>query len=145
MATVRKKPTAAQVASAKEVKNGADIVGAVLNESAQAATVNPASTHNADATRLFTDLEGAGALNVTRSADGGVSAFSLDMSPYGEQAFTGVVNGYEQNNNPFLRALKSSGMMRKILIWRRYFPRCLELFQACPIYELSMWTFLNPI
>ena len=41
MATVRKKPTTAQVKSAREVKNGADIVGAVLNESAQAVGVNP--------------------------------------------------------------------------------------------------------
>lgn len=25
------------------------------------------------------------------------------------------------------------------------FSQMFELFQACPIYELSMWTFLNPI
>lgn len=144
MATVRKKPTTAQVKSAKEVKNGADIVGAVLNESAQAAGLNPESTMNADATRLFNDLEGAGALNVTRNADGGVSAFSLDMSPYGEQAFTGVVNGYEQNNNPFLRALKN--IIWEYLIWVRQWDDPWATLDAGNIYygEGFVETFVNP-
>ena len=144
MATIRKKPTTAQVASAKEVKNGVDIVGAVLNESAQAASVNPESTQNTDATRLFNDLEGAGALNVTRSAGGEVSAFSLDMSPYGEQAFVGVVNGYEQNNNPFLRALKN--LIWEYLIWVRQWDDPWATLDAGNIYygEGFVETFVNP-
>lgn len=144
MATVRKKPTAAQVASAKEVKNGMDIVGAVLNESAQAAGVNPETTSNTDATRLFSDLEGAGALKVSRATDGTVSAFSLDMSPYGEQAFTGVVNGYEQNNNPFLRALKN--LIWEYLIWVRQWDDPWATLDAGNIYygEGFVETFVNP-
>ena len=144
MATIRKKPTTAQVASAKEVKNGADIVGAVLNESAQAAGVNPESTQNADATRLFNDLEGAGALHVTRAGNGDVSAFSLDMSPYGEQAFVGVVNGYEQNNNPFLRALKN--LIWEYLIWVRQWDDPWATLDAGNIYygEGFVETFVNP-
>ena len=144
MATVRKKPTAAQVASANEVKNGADIVGAVLNESAQAAGVNPETTANTDATRLFSDLEGAGALKVSRATDGSVSAFSLDMSPYGEQAFTGVVNGYEKNNNPFLRALKN--LIWEYLIWVRQWDDPWATLDAGNIYygEGFVETFVNP-
>lgn len=145
MAVPKKKPTEAQVAASKQAKSGADITCAILSESAQAkAHVNTASSANADATQVFNDLERANVVSVARNSNGEVTAFSLDVSPYGEQAFAGVMNGYEPTNNPFLRTLKN--FVWEYMIWNRSWD---DPWAFCDMGNLAFGdgkveTFVNP-
>ena len=145
MPTPKRKPTAEQVAKSKKEMSGADITRALLSESQQAAAVvNPDSSQNADATQVFNDLERANVLSVARDGQGRVTAFSLDVSPYGEQAFAGVMNGYEQTNNPFLRLLKN--FIWEYMIWNRSWD---DPWAFCDMGNLAFGdgkveTFVNP-
>ena len=145
MATPKKKPTAEQVAKSKQPMSGVDITKALLAESEQAASVvNPDSSRNVDATQVFNDLERANVVTAARDAQGRVTAFSLDASPYGEQAFAGVMNGYEQTNNPFLRLLKN--IIWEYMIWNRSWD---DPWAFCDMGNLAFGdgkveTFVNP-
>lgn len=145
MPTPKRKPTAEQVAKSKKELSGADITRALLSESQQASDfVNPDSAQNADATQVFNDLERANVLSVARDGQGRVTAFSLDVSPYGEQAFAGVMNGYEQTNNPFLRLLKN--FIWEYMIWNRSWD---DPWSFCDMGNLAFGdgkveTFVNP-